>query len=131
MQSAKEKLSNMASAAKEHVDIYKAKAQEKVVKATAKTDEEREIASQIRRAKEAKAKMEFLEAKTKHSAEKSTASAENKSPTLHGQDDQPVVGVGDLAMAMAMITNPTMRLLCLKPRFRHTHLEVIAPTSFP
>lgn len=66
-----------------------------MVKATAKTDEEREIASQIRRAKEAKAKMEFLEAKTKHSAEKSTASAENKSPTLHGQDDQPVVGVGD------------------------------------
>ncbi|KAM1034103.1 hypothetical protein ACFX13_038281 [Malus domestica] len=95
MQSAKEKLSNMASAAKEHVDIYKAKAQEKVVKATAKTDEEREIASQIRRAKEAKAKMEFHEAKTKHSAEKSTASAENKSHLLHGQDDQPVARVGD------------------------------------
>ncbi|KAM1236434.1 hypothetical protein ACFX15_036847 [Malus domestica] len=83
MQSAKEKLSNMASAAKEHVDIYKAKAQERVVKATAKTDEEREIASQIRRAKEAKAKMEFHEAKTKHSAENRLVG------DGHGNDHQP------------------------------------------
>lgn len=30
MQSAKEKVSNMASSAKEHVNIYKAKAEEKV-----------------------------------------------------------------------------------------------------
>lgn len=30
MQSTKEKLSNMASAAKEHVDVYKAKIDEKV-----------------------------------------------------------------------------------------------------
>jgi hypothetical protein len=31
MQSAKEKLSNMASSAKEHVNIYKAKVEEKVI----------------------------------------------------------------------------------------------------
>jgi len=31
MQSAKEKLTNMASSAKEHVNIYKAKVEEKVI----------------------------------------------------------------------------------------------------
>ncbi|TQE08060.1 hypothetical protein C1H46_006334 [Malus baccata] len=66
MQSAKEKLSNMASAAKEHVDTYKAKAQEKVVKA-----------SQIRR---------------EGNSEPDKKSERSKSKD---GDDQPVARVGD------------------------------------
>ncbi|KAK4260256.1 hypothetical protein QN277_003398 [Acacia crassicarpa] len=70
MQSAKEKLSNMASAAKEHVDIYKAKIDEKVEKATARTEEEKLIAHERAKAKKAQAKMELHEAKARHAAEK-------------------------------------------------------------
>ncbi|PQM39064.1 late embryogenesis abundant protein 6 [Prunus yedoensis var. nudiflora] len=90
MQSAKEKLSNMACAAKENVNIYKAKAEEKMEKATAKTEEQREIASDVRKAKEAKAEMELQEAKAEHAAEKLTASAK-KSHVIHGQN-HPAVG---------------------------------------
>ncbi|KAI5327654.1 hypothetical protein L3X38_027050 [Prunus dulcis] len=90
MQSAKEKLSNKACAAKEHANIYKAKAEEKIKKVTAKTEEQREIASEVRKAKEAKAKIELHEAKAEHAAEKLTASAK-KSHVIHGQND-PAVG---------------------------------------
>ncbi|KAF7809991.1 seed maturation protein [Senna tora] len=72
MQSSKEKLSNMASAAKQHVDIYKAKIDEKAEKATARTGEEKVIAHERAKAKEAKAKMELHEAKARHAAEKQT-----------------------------------------------------------
>ncbi|ESW27766.1 hypothetical protein PHAVU_003G230300 [Phaseolus vulgaris] len=70
MQSSKEKLKNMASAAKEQVDVYKAKIDEKAEKATARTEEERVIAHERARANEAKAKMELHEAKGRHAAEK-------------------------------------------------------------
>ncbi|XP_061361455.1 late embryogenesis abundant protein 6-like [Gastrolobium bilobum] len=70
MQSSKEKLKNVASAAKEQVDIYKAKIDEKAEKATARTKEEKVIAEERAKAKEAKAKMELHEAKARHAAEK-------------------------------------------------------------
>ncbi|XP_057478931.1 late embryogenesis abundant protein 6-like [Actinidia eriantha] len=70
MHSAEEKLSNAASAAKEHFDIYKAKVEEKVENATARTKEEKERAHECRKAKEAEAKMKLHEAKAEHAAEK-------------------------------------------------------------
>ncbi|KAH7514393.1 late embryogenesis abundant protein 18 [Ziziphus jujuba] len=70
MQSAKEKLSNMASSAKEHLNIFKAKAQEKGEKATASTEEEKKIAEEERKAKEAEAKRDLHEAKAGHAADK-------------------------------------------------------------
>ncbi|KAL6279693.1 hypothetical protein ACE6H2_016574 [Prunus campanulata] len=79
MQSAKEKPSNMACAAKENVN-----------KGNGETEEQREIASDVRKAKEAKAEMELHEAKAEHAAEKLTASAK-KSQVIHGQN-HPAVG---------------------------------------
>ncbi|XP_010270023.1 PREDICTED: uncharacterized protein LOC104606491 [Nelumbo nucifera] len=73
MQAAKEKLSNMASAAKERACIYKAKAEEKVEKAAARTKEEKEIARERRKAKEAQAKMELHQEKAKHKEERLNA----------------------------------------------------------
>ncbi|QCD81446.1 Late embryogenesis abundant protein [Vigna unguiculata] len=70
MQSTKEKVKNMASAAKEQVDVYKAKIDEKAEMATARTEEERVIAHEHAKANEAKAKMELHEAKARHAAEK-------------------------------------------------------------
>ncbi|KAK0590836.1 hypothetical protein LWI29_032314 [Acer saccharum] len=70
MQPIKEKVSNAASSGKAHVDIYKAKAEEKVEKAAARTEEEKEIAHQLRKAKEAQAKMELHHSKAQHAADK-------------------------------------------------------------
>ncbi|WOG87102.1 hypothetical protein DCAR_0206324 [Daucus carota subsp. sativus] len=70
MRSVKEKVSNAASAAQEHVDIYKAHVQEKAEKATARTTEEKVIAHEKMKAKEAEAKMKLHEAKAEHAAEK-------------------------------------------------------------
>ncbi|KAK1356545.1 Seed maturation protein [Heracleum sosnowskyi] len=70
MRSVKEKVSNAASAAQEHVDIYKAQVQEKAEKATARTTEEKVIAHEKMKAKEAEAKMKLHEAKAEHAAEK-------------------------------------------------------------
>ncbi|XP_009601197.1 uncharacterized protein LOC107808506 [Nicotiana tabacum] len=70
MHSVKEKVSNAAAAGKEHVDILKAKAEEKVEKAAARTKEEKTIAEERRKAKEAEAKMELHQAKARHAAEK-------------------------------------------------------------
>ncbi|MFS7926882.1 putative Late embryogenesis abundant protein, LEA_1 subgroup [Helianthus anomalus] len=57
MHSVKEKVSNAASAAKAHVESYKANVEEKAEKATARTHEEKEIAHQRRKAKEAEGNM--------------------------------------------------------------------------
>ncbi|GJT59153.1 late embryogenesis abundant protein 18 [Tanacetum coccineum] len=70
MKSVKEKVSNAASAAKAHVESYKANLEEKAEKATARTPEEREIAHQRRKAKEAEAKMNMHVEKADHAAEK-------------------------------------------------------------
>nr|XP_043630811.1 late embryogenesis abundant protein 18 [Erigeron canadensis] len=70
MHSVKEKVSNAASAAKAHVESYKAKMEEKAEKATARTEEEKEIAHQRRKAKEAEAKMNLHVEKAEHAAEK-------------------------------------------------------------
>ncbi|KAI3804529.1 hypothetical protein L1987_26140 [Smallanthus sonchifolius] len=70
MHSMKEKVSNAASAAKAHVESYKANLEEKAEKATARTQEERDIAHQRRKAKEAEAKMNLHVEKAEHAAEK-------------------------------------------------------------
>ncbi|TKY55563.1 seed maturation protein [Spatholobus suberectus] len=90
MQSSKEKLRNMASAAKEHVDIYKAKIDEKAEKATARTEEGKVIAHERAKAKEAEAKMELHEAKARHAAEK-LSTKQSHYYGLHNHEP-PVVG---------------------------------------
>ncbi|MFS7923449.1 putative Late embryogenesis abundant protein, LEA_1 subgroup [Helianthus anomalus] len=70
MHSVKEKVSNAASAAKAHVESYKANVEEKAEKVTARTQEERDIAHQRRKAKEAEAKMNLHMEKAEHAAEK-------------------------------------------------------------
>ncbi|PPS02862.1 hypothetical protein GOBAR_AA17801 [Gossypium barbadense] len=55
----KEKISNMASTAKEHVNIGKAQLEEKLEKASASTEEQKELAHERKKAKEARAKMEL------------------------------------------------------------------------
>ncbi|RZC72753.1 hypothetical protein C5167_048232, partial [Papaver somniferum] len=87
MQTAKEKLSNVASAAKEHAKIYKAKVDEKAEKAAATTPEEKEIAHQRRKAKEAEAKMEFHAAKAEHKAETLDAKYNNHHNPITGHHD--------------------------------------------
>ncbi|XP_055832081.1 late embryogenesis abundant protein 6 [Solanum dulcamara] len=69
MHSVREKVSNAAAAGKEHVDILKAKAEEKAEKAVARTREGKRIAEEVRKAKEAEAKMELHQAKARHAAE--------------------------------------------------------------
>ncbi|PQQ11978.1 uncharacterized protein Pyn_05043 [Prunus yedoensis var. nudiflora] len=80
MQYAKEKLSNMASSAKEHVNIYKAKVEEKLEAVAARTKEEKKMAKERRKVKEARAKMELHKAKARR-AEKKLSS---KQPHVHG-----------------------------------------------
>ncbi|KAI3756256.1 hypothetical protein L1987_56075 [Smallanthus sonchifolius] len=70
MHSVKEKVSNAARAAKAHVESYKANVEEKAEKVTARTQEERDIAHQRRKAKEAEAKMNLHMEKAEHAAEK-------------------------------------------------------------
>ncbi|KAL8195863.1 hypothetical protein R6Q57_025353 [Mikania cordata] len=70
MHSVKEKVSNAASAAKAHVESYKANLEEKAEKATARTQEERDIAHQRRKAKEAEAKANMHAEKAEHASEK-------------------------------------------------------------
>ncbi|KAK7330891.1 hypothetical protein VNO77_25097 [Canavalia gladiata] len=99
MQSSKEKLQNVAAAAKEHVDIYKAKIDEKAERATARTEEEKAIVHERAKAKEAKAKMELHEAKARHAAEKLSNKQshyyglhEHESPVVGAQQQPPLVG---------------------------------------
>ncbi|KVH91725.1 late embryogenesis abundant protein 18-like [Cynara cardunculus var. scolymus] len=70
MHSVKEKVSNAASAAKAHVETYKANLEEKAEKATARTHEDKDIAHQRRKAKEAEANMNLHLEKADHAAEK-------------------------------------------------------------
>ncbi|KAI9176378.1 hypothetical protein LWI28_002069 [Acer negundo] len=84
MQPIKEKVSNTASSGKAHVDIYKAKAEEKVEKAAARTEEEKEIAHHLRKAKEAQAKMELHNSKAQHAADKLRAKQSQPHHTMLG-----------------------------------------------
>ncbi|KAM7254065.1 hypothetical protein ACFE04_031747 [Oxalis oulophora] len=70
MYGAKEKISNLASAAKEKVKICGAKAEEKADKATARTKEEKAIVHENKKAKEAQAKMELHHEKAQHAQDK-------------------------------------------------------------
>ncbi|KAL9422689.1 hypothetical protein AB3S75_034883 [Citrus x aurantiifolia] len=128
MQNIREKVSNAASTGKAHVDIYKAKAEEKAEKAAAMTEEEKELAHQRRKAKEAKAKMEMHQAKAIHAAEKLRAKqshlygpnlaagtddhhhlGQNELPpaaTTHGHIHQPVGLTADPMIGIAIPTYP-------------------------
>ncbi|XP_031288143.1 late embryogenesis abundant protein 6 [Pistacia vera] len=105
MHTVKEKVSNAASSGKAHVDIYKTKVEEQVEQAAARTEEEKEIAHQRGKAKEAQAKMELHQAKAEHTAEKLRAKQSHVlgyaqhhhddpylAATHHGQMNEPVVG---------------------------------------
>ncbi|KAK6250971.1 hypothetical protein SCA6_004976 [Theobroma cacao] len=82
MQSVKEKISNMASSAKEHMNIGKAKVEEdQMEKAAARTAEEKRLATESKKAKEARAKMELQQDKVRHAKER----LRSKQPQyLHG-----------------------------------------------
>ncbi|KAF8116385.1 hypothetical protein N665_0019s0063 [Sinapis alba] len=70
MQAAKQKISDIASTAKEKMVICQAKADEKAEQAMANTKEEKEIAHQRKKAKKAEAKMDMHMAKEAHAEEK-------------------------------------------------------------
>ncbi|XP_030533534.1 late embryogenesis abundant protein 6 [Rhodamnia argentea] len=135
MQSAEEKLKNVASSTKEQINKAKAKIEEKVEKAAARTPEEKEMAHERRKAREAKAKMELHHAKAKHVGEKfatkhSTLAGHVHEPVTHHTTTQPVVGapghqtghqpVGT-ADTMTGTTVPTYPLGGHRPHSGHTH----------
>ncbi|XP_051119375.1 late embryogenesis abundant protein 6 isoform X2 [Andrographis paniculata] len=64
MYAAKQKAADAGAVAKEHVDILKAE------RAAARTKEGKEIAKEVRKAKEAEAKMEMHQAKAQHLEDK-------------------------------------------------------------
>ncbi|KAH0862802.1 hypothetical protein Bca4012_092763 [Brassica carinata] len=70
MQSAKQKLSDLASTAKKKMVICRAKAEEKAEKARAQTKEEKKVAHERRKAREAEAKLDMHVAKEAHAEEK-------------------------------------------------------------
>lgn len=80
--------------------------------ASARTPEEKEIARERRKAREAQAKSELHQAKAKHAAEKLNAKQRHYHPPVVGTHQPPVVGthpsqpVGSGA-TMAGATNPT------------------------
>ncbi|KAH7514394.1 hypothetical protein FEM48_Zijuj11G0085100 [Ziziphus jujuba var. spinosa] len=106
MQSAKEKLSNMASAAKEHLNINKAKVEEKVEKAGARTEEEKKIVEERKKAKEAEAKMELHEAKAKHAAEKLGAKQSHLYDQVHHHHGHHPLGTSKPKVGSSVPTTP-------------------------
>ncbi|KAL8138748.1 hypothetical protein V2J09_004749 [Rumex salicifolius] len=70
MESAKQKVKDLGSAAKEKAQIYGAKVEEKAGKAGAMTGEGKEIAKENRKAKEAEAKADLHASKARHVDEK-------------------------------------------------------------
>ncbi|KAL6530825.1 hypothetical protein OROGR_014685 [Orobanche gracilis] len=70
MHSTTQKVSDAAAVAKEHVDILKAKVEEKAQNVVARTKEEKEIAHELRKAKEAEAKMKMHQAKAENAEKK-------------------------------------------------------------
>ncbi|XP_042488748.1 late embryogenesis abundant protein 18-like [Macadamia integrifolia] len=93
MRAVKEKVSNMASAAKEHINICGAKPEEKAERA-AGVDEG--IAEERRKVKEAQAKMELHEAKAEHRADRLDAKqhshlyGQHHDHLPHGQHQYPI-----------------------------------------
>ncbi|XP_021295536.1 late embryogenesis abundant protein 6-like [Herrania umbratica] len=86
MQSVKEKISNMAGSAKEHMNIGKTE------EAAARTEGEKRLANERKKAKEARAEMELHQDKVRHAEERLRA----KLPQyLHGygyDHEPPVAG---------------------------------------
>ncbi|PKU78522.1 hypothetical protein MA16_Dca015803 [Dendrobium catenatum] len=69
MQVAKEKMKDMTSKAKEKMEVQKVKAEEKAEKKAAGTREEKEIAHEFSKARQAEAKMEYHLERAEHRAE--------------------------------------------------------------
>ncbi|CAH8358000.1 unnamed protein product [Eruca vesicaria subsp. sativa] len=69
MHSAKEKISDMASTAKEKLNIGGAKAQGHAEKTMARTSEEKKMAHEREKSKEAQAKAELHQSKAEHAAD--------------------------------------------------------------
>ncbi|KAJ7011213.1 hypothetical protein D5086_001297 [Populus alba] len=90
MQAAKEKISNLASVAKERMTICKAKVEEQAELTTARTAGDKELARERRKVKGAQAKMELHQAKAKHAAEKLSSKHHHHQLPVAGT--QPVVG---------------------------------------
>ncbi|XP_039057300.1 late embryogenesis abundant protein 18-like [Hibiscus syriacus] len=114
MQTVKEKIGNMSSSAKEHVSTGKAKVEEKLEKAAATTEDEKKLAHERKKAKEARAKMELHQDKVKHLEEKLTP----KQPQyLHGYgydlDHDP-------ALQPEQTTAPPYHLTAHPPPHRHS-----------
>ncbi|XVE57463.1 hypothetical protein DITRI_Ditri04bG0092600 [Diplodiscus trichospermus] len=116
MQKVKEKISNMASSVKEHINIGKAEAEEKLEKAAARTEEEKKLAHERKKAKEARAKMELHQDKVGHAEERLRA----KQPQyLHGygyDHDHPPLGT---PTPMAETTGPTYNRVGHPPPHGH------------
>ncbi|KAL9669507.1 hypothetical protein QQ045_007054 [Rhodiola kirilowii] len=70
MQAVKEKVSNMASKAKEKMTMCRARMEERTEVTAARTKEEKVMAHERRKAKEAQAKMELHQEKARHAANK-------------------------------------------------------------
>ncbi|KFK44995.1 hypothetical protein AALP_AA1G330500 [Arabis alpina] len=122
MQSAKQKISDMASVAKEKMVICRAKADEKAEKAMARTKEEKEIAHQRRKAKEAEANMDMHMAKAAHAEEKLLAKQSHYHVTDHGVSH---VDHGHLPHHVPMAAPaPT-------PVTGHGHVPMAAPAPTP
>ncbi|GAB4831782.1 hypothetical protein Ancab_005794 [Ancistrocladus abbreviatus] len=70
MEATKEKINNVASAAKEHIQICKAKVEEKSENLVVGTEEEKVIAHEMAKIKEAEVMAELHAARALHAAEK-------------------------------------------------------------
>ncbi|KAM7254143.1 hypothetical protein ACFE04_031825 [Oxalis oulophora] len=93
MYGAKEKISNLTSAAKEKVKMSGAKVEEKADIATARTKEEREMVHEHKKAKEGQAKMELHQEKAQHAQDKLSAKHGHYDNHHHHHAGQvPVVG---------------------------------------
>ncbi|XP_042488746.1 late embryogenesis abundant protein 18-like [Macadamia integrifolia] len=87
MRAAKEKVSDMASAAKEHINIGGAKAEENAERAAGV---DKDVAEERRKVKEAQAKMELHEAKAEHRADRLDAKQQSHLYGQQGQHQYPI-----------------------------------------
>ncbi|KZV31717.1 hypothetical protein F511_00521 [Dorcoceras hygrometricum] len=83
MQTAKQKMSDAAASAKERVDVLKAKAEGKADKTMASSKEDKEVAKEQKKAKEAEAKVRKHEEK----ADNATGHLQAKHQGQFGQQD--------------------------------------------
>ncbi|XP_039056435.1 late embryogenesis abundant protein 6-like [Hibiscus syriacus] len=108
MQAVKEKISNMSSSPKKHVNIGK------LEKATATTEDEKELAHERRKAKEARAMMEQHQDKVKHLEEMLTPKQPQYLPGYGYDLDH------DPALQPEQTTAPPYHLTAHPPPHKHS-----------